>query len=111
MPIPDTIRADTDDLTEAGESDARQGLLDEGHHLPAPGSNRNEVSIRVDSLKADVTGLAMHQGVASVLLGDDHDPSTMLSTFVGNRRNPLHRSSLSTALLGADQRNSSPSTT
>jgi hypothetical protein len=93
------MKRDTDHQTEAAEPVSGEELLDAGHHLPAQGSNLNEVSIRVHSLKADVTGLAMHRGVASVLLGDGHDPSTMLSTFVGDCW--LQRSSLRTAVSGA----------
>jgi hypothetical protein len=92
-----TMKRDADDSTET-ELVSRQDLPDAGDHMRVECSNRNEVSIRVHSLKEDVTGLAMHRGVASVLLGDGHDPSTMLSTFVGDSGDWLQRSSLSTAV-------------
>jgi hypothetical protein len=66
----------------------------------------NEVSIRMHSLKTDKTGLAIHGWSALAFLDDGHAPSTILSTFVEDRRNPLHRSSLSTAVSMAGQRQS-----
>jgi hypothetical protein len=64
MTTRNTMKRDAYDSIET-ELVSRQDLPDAGQHMRVECSNHNEVSMRVPSLKADVTGLAMHRGVAS----------------------------------------------